>query len=276
MRLKNEKSAVRAHVATVLVVALTLCAQHAFALGVVETPAAGRVESGIGLVSGWHCSGSRIEIRIDSGPAQRAASGTSRDDTLSACGRADTGYGLLLNFNLLDAGAHTLVAYADGVEFATTSFTTVRYDQPYVTGVAGTFPLHHFPTFDTTTIVQWQEEKQNFSIVAALGAPRVRGTYYGAFRRSLDCGDMSQVQHGTFEVSLVDSILTVTASYGGRSCVLAAEASAVDGAARTVPGAKKVSTCPEFSDFQVVVDGLRITVGEIGDGCASRSLVGAK
>jgi len=65
--------------------------------GVLEVPAAASVQSGIGAISGWHCTASRIEIAIDNGPAMLAGSGTSRLDTLGTCGRADTGFSLLFN-----------------------------------------------------------------------------------------------------------------------------------------------------------------------------------
>jgi hypothetical protein len=50
------------------------------------------------MFSGWACGTSRIEIAIN-GNRIIAASGTARGDTASICGRTDTGYGLLYNFN---------------------------------------------------------------------------------------------------------------------------------------------------------------------------------
>ena len=103
---------------TVRVVAAVLAlgwAAPVLALGVIEVPAPGRIATGIGLISGWHCDGGVIQVRIDDGELITTASGTPREDTSSVCGRTDTGFGVLWNFNLLDpTQSHRVVAYADG------------------------------------------------------------------------------------------------------------------------------------------------------------------
>ena len=53
---------------------------------VLENPAPGSFQSGIGLISGWVCDAQAITISFDGGPPQEAAYGTSRGDTQAACG----------------------------------------------------------------------------------------------------------------------------------------------------------------------------------------------
>ena len=49
--------------------------------GTLEVPAPDSTQSGIGAISGWHCSAGRIEISIDGGPLMLAGSHTARNDT---------------------------------------------------------------------------------------------------------------------------------------------------------------------------------------------------
>ena len=74
---------------------------------VLENPAPGSFQSGIGLISGWACAAQTITLRFDGGPPQEAAYGTSRGDTEGICGDSDNGFGLLFNWNLLRDGPHT-------------------------------------------------------------------------------------------------------------------------------------------------------------------------
>lgn len=92
---------------------LVLCLMAAipsmsFAQGVLENPVAGSTESGIGVVSGWNCTAGSIVVAIDGASIGNAGIGTSRGDTASICGRPDTGFSLLFNYNSLTPGSHTL------------------------------------------------------------------------------------------------------------------------------------------------------------------------
>ena len=87
-----------------------------------ENPQPGTFQSGIGLVSGWVCDADTVTYQIDGGALRDAAYGTSRADTLAVCGDTDNGFGALLNWNLLGDGAHTIRAFADGVEVAAATF----------------------------------------------------------------------------------------------------------------------------------------------------------
>ena len=84
--------------------------------GVLENPQPGATASGIGLISGWHCNASRIEVAIDHMAPLVAARGTTRTDTALACGRTDTGFGYLVNWAVLAPGTHSIRALADGIE----------------------------------------------------------------------------------------------------------------------------------------------------------------
>jgi hypothetical protein len=102
------------------------------AQGVLEIPAPNSTQTGIGTVSGWHCNANRIEIVIDGGAPLLAGSHTDRGDTLSVCGRIDTGFSLLWNWNLLPTDCfgcryHRVVALADGVPFASTQFQAENF-----------------------------------------------------------------------------------------------------------------------------------------------------
>ena len=88
-------------------------------------------QSGVGVISGWVCAAALVEVAIEteSGTVQRhvAAYGTERLDTQAVCGDVDNGFGLLVNWNRLGEGEHTVVAYVDEVELgrATVRVTTV-------------------------------------------------------------------------------------------------------------------------------------------------------
>jgi hypothetical protein len=66
-----------------LILAATLVAgiPLSFAEGLLEIPVVDSTESGIGVISGWHCTATRIDIIIDRLSAGKAGSGTSRNDT---------------------------------------------------------------------------------------------------------------------------------------------------------------------------------------------------
>ncbi|MBK8742275.1 MAG: hypothetical protein IPM02_23505 [Betaproteobacteria bacterium] len=108
----------------------TLSVAHA--QGVLEVPAPASVQSGIGAISGWHCTAASIAISIDGGPPLPAGTHTSRNDTLGVCGRADTGFSLLLNWNTLPTQCfgcrfHRAVALADAVPFADIEFQAENF-----------------------------------------------------------------------------------------------------------------------------------------------------
>src|SRR5882762_2130678 len=82
-----------------------------------ENPRPGSFQSGIGLISGWACTANRIDIEIDGSTTLQAAYGTARGDTSATCGDdGNNGFGLLVNWNLLKDGTHTLRVLRNGTE----------------------------------------------------------------------------------------------------------------------------------------------------------------
>ena len=82
----------------------------------------------MGVISGWVCAASLVEVAIAGLPAQGAGYGTERLDTQAVCGDADNGFGLLFNWNLLGDGEHEVVAVVDGVELAQATVTVTRWE----------------------------------------------------------------------------------------------------------------------------------------------------
>lgn len=133
-------------------------------VGSLENPQPASYHGGIGLVSGWVCSASKVEIQFDSYPRMLAAYGTSRMDTQSICGDSDNGFGLLYNFNLLGNGAHTVKLFADNVQIASTAFTVTTLGAEFRTGLSGTYSLSGFPQTGQSVGVEWAQSLQNFVI----------------------------------------------------------------------------------------------------------------
>jgi very-short-patch-repair endonuclease len=158
-----------------------------------ENPQPGSFQSGIGLISGWVCSASRVDIEIDGSITLQAAYGTARGDTLSACGDTNNGFGLLVNWNLLGDGSHTLRALRDGVEFARATFTVATLGLgDFPRGLSGTFELANFPQTGKTTHIQWQESLQSFIVTEVTNNPtgecvNIAGEWYGEESVTYSC-----------------------------------------------------------------------------------------
>ncbi|MBB1126917.1 hypothetical protein [Thiospirillum jenense] len=134
--------------------------------GYLEIPQVNSFQSGVGLVSGWHCNAGRVDIQIDGGRFISTAYGTERADTQSVCGDANNGFSFLINYSGLSNGVHTIKAYADGddVPFGSSSFYTQNLGQEFVRGLTASFPLENFPAAGQTSIITWQEANQNFIV----------------------------------------------------------------------------------------------------------------
>ncbi|MDG4553828.1 MAG: hypothetical protein P9E24_06220 [Candidatus Competibacter sp.] len=132
-----------------------------------ESPQPGSFESGIGLIRGWICQANTVEVQIDGGARQRVAYGTTREDTVAACGDADNGFGATFNWNRLGDGTHNLRAFADGAEFANVNFTVTTLGEEYLRGASGEYPVANFPQAGTNVTLRWAESHQNFVIVGA-------------------------------------------------------------------------------------------------------------
>ena len=111
-----------------------------------------------------------IEIETAQGEVQLvpALYGLERLDTLDTCGDTHNGFVLLVNWNLLGAGEHTLTALVDGLELgrARVRVTTLGEgdQQEFLRGVAGECVAEDFPQPGQSTVLEWQQNSQNFVI----------------------------------------------------------------------------------------------------------------
>ena len=182
------------------------------AIGVLENPQPGAKASGIGIVSGYHCSAVRIDIEIDGAPAYRAGSGTPRADTQARCGRSDTGFSRLINWNTLGAGTHLVRALADGAEFARASANVITLGAEFRKDASGTLRLDNFPLPGKGVVAEWQEAQQNFVIRDYLqSVPSMNGAWFGpVLEQWQSCSDPAyNGNHGanaTWSVAMFDDV----------------------------------------------------------------------
>jgi hypothetical protein len=149
---------------TLFIAAFCFIASTAHAQGFLENPAPDSFQSGLGLISGWHCTAQRIEIEIDDRIRTFASHGTPRSDTQSQCGDANNGFGLLINWNELGDGFHAINVLADGQPFARATFTVTTLGTSFLRDKSATCRVSRFPDGSTDTILTWQEGLQNFTI----------------------------------------------------------------------------------------------------------------
>lgn len=146
--------------------------------GVLEIPANGTHQSGVGLISGWLCSAPSVSVRLDGGPLIDTSYGTGRADTQGACGDSNNGFGLLFNWGLLGDGPHVIRAFAGGTQFARAVFHVQTLGTPFLRGASGKYTLPGFPNAGGSVDVTWAEALQRFVIsgrvagTSAAGAPR--------------------------------------------------------------------------------------------------------
>lgn len=135
--------------------------------GVIGTPANGSTVSGVGVISGYHCSGQAIEVQIDGVSVGRAGAGTTLLGTAAVCGRTNTGYSLLYNFGNLTEGKHTVSVFADGVLFGESVFNSVRSGGiPWLAGMEKSVTIDDFPTAGQSVTAAWSQSYQNFLVTA--------------------------------------------------------------------------------------------------------------
>ncbi len=130
-------------------------------LGKMENPTPNSAVSGISTFSGWVCTTSQITLQVDGIINVVVPYGSLRVDTESVCGRAYTGFGLLVNWNNLSPGSHTVVALADGVEFGRATVTVATFGTNFLRGASGTYTI---PFNGRNVTLRWQESLQNFVI----------------------------------------------------------------------------------------------------------------
>ena len=219
---------------------------------VLENPQPGSFQSGIGVISGFVCAATLIEIAFDDGAPFEAGYGTSRGDTQGVCGDTNNGFSLLFNWNLLGDGTHTVRAFADGVLFAevTITVTTLRLGE-FPTGLSGSYDLPNFPGAGDTTSIEWQQSQQNFRITRVIEEPGSieAGLYTGATSQGTSCPtsfNPSGICHVRFNIastldmlspsSVVDEVFTVAVCGGAPSLLfVSACGTTVDAIIRCTP-----------------------------------------
>jgi hypothetical protein len=160
--------------------ALFMFSTGATALGNLENPQPGGIETGIAAITGWHCTSKNIEVRVDGSSAGFSGTGTTRLDTASVCGgHSDTGFSFLFNYALLHGGTHTVDVYADGVLFGTATFQVGYLGAEFLSGLSSAHRIPDFPIRGQGTRLVWEQSKQNFVIAGmeALTSGSLVGTY---------------------------------------------------------------------------------------------------
>ncbi|HNG55607.1 MAG TPA: hypothetical protein PLR85_19665, partial [Nitrospira sp.] len=133
--------------------------------GLLGTPVDFSTVSGVGVISGYHCSSKDIDVHIDGSWAGKAGAGTRLLGTQSVCGRTDTGYSILYNFNNLSNGLHVITVSADGIPLDSHTVWTVQSGgKPWLTGMTKTVTVPDFPTAGRTAVLEWIQSYQNFLI----------------------------------------------------------------------------------------------------------------
>jgi hypothetical protein len=139
-------------------------------LGMLENPSEGGHMSGVGIASGWVCDADVVDVVVDGAIHLAAAYPTERLDAAAACGGdTATGFAVLFNWGLLADGAHTAVAFADGIEFARATFQVTTLGAPFVRGLERTLLLEDFPTLGIDLEVRWLQSEQGFVISKVFG-----------------------------------------------------------------------------------------------------------
>lgn len=140
----------------------------AFATGALENPANGTTESGIGIISGWHCTASKVEVLIDDKPVGNAYVGSTRADTATVCnGKWATGFSFLINFNDLTRGTHNIKVRADGVQFGQSTINTTQSGgESFLRGVTKQVTVPDFPKAGSNATLTWNQSKQSFVVTS--------------------------------------------------------------------------------------------------------------
>ncbi|MDZ7781635.1 MAG: hypothetical protein U5K56_01345 [Halioglobus sp.] len=130
-----------------------------------EVPGAGFRASGVSMVRGWACDAKTVQVQFDDMPLIDVAYGTSREDTRAICDDAANGYGMVMNWGLLDSGVHRMRTFIDGREVADVSFEVAGLDEEFIKGLSGIYRLDDFPHAGDSVDIEWSEPGQNFIIL---------------------------------------------------------------------------------------------------------------
>ena len=129
-----------------------------------ESPANGASLSGIGFISGWKCDAGEITVTINDGGHIPVATDQPRADTRIVCGTIHNGFITQMNWALLGTGTHTVVAYDDGVKFASSVFTVVTTGEEYLSDAAGECVVPDFPAPGENASFAWNTSTQHLEL----------------------------------------------------------------------------------------------------------------
>lgn len=149
-----------------------------WAVGYLENPTPAATESGIGVLSGWHCSASVIEAVIDGVSLGRTFVGSDRGDTAGVCGKRETGFSLLINYNILPSGNHNIKAYGDGVLFEDFNFQSEKSGGvEYLRNKSSIVSVSNFPENGKSAVLEWKESKQGYVVTSIASNAELDGEY---------------------------------------------------------------------------------------------------
>ena len=152
---------------TILVLMLAVFATKVLAAskGTLENPQPNDYASGIYLFSGWVCEAETVQIDLDGAQLLDVAYGADRLDTVSTCGDADNGFGVLVNMANFAPGEHQATLYADGQQVSQSTFKTAeRSTGEFAQGLEGCAISEGFPSDDSETILTWRTSIQGFQV----------------------------------------------------------------------------------------------------------------
>lgn len=132
-----------------------------------ENPQPLSSQSGISAISGWVCKAQKVQILVDGTIRLDAAYGTERGDTLTRCGDINNGFSILVNWNALAEGQHTVALCVDDVCGASVQITVQSYGESFLRGRSAILPVctnKLSPPFPTPTVLTWQESSQSWAI----------------------------------------------------------------------------------------------------------------
>ncbi len=130
--------------------------------GNLEVPARDSLQSGIGFMSGWVCSGRNVEIVVNESQRLSVARNIPRADTESECGDTNNGFITQINWNLLGSSRHTVALVVDGETIQEHAFSVSTPDEEFLRGVDRTVELNDFPSPGESARLRWQEATQSF------------------------------------------------------------------------------------------------------------------
>lgn len=131
-----------------------------------ESPAQDSIQTGIGLIRGWACNASKVEISIDGERREEVPYGGSRGDTKAVCGNDGfNGYGTVMAWGLLSAGEHRMQTFVDGIKISDVTFKIVKLDDGFLNREGVKYTLPDFPNPGQQIMIQWSDAKQNFTVV---------------------------------------------------------------------------------------------------------------